>query len=154
MDRQVITKVEKGTETDMIKADVEAEIEVGNEAGRAEAKAERTADGEVVAAEGKDGETDGENGAADGKNGENVAADGDDAAADGEDQVAEVVAEAGNDIAALIAEAEARGYERARRERIEEWMSEGSGNRDSNGGSEDYGEVMILNNLRPSVWEN
>lgn len=64
------------------------------------------------------------------------------------------------DIEALVAEAEARGYERGRNEGIEAWMR-GSGNERygaalANKGRDSYpyeSEVMILNNMRPSIWE-
>ena len=63
----------------------------------------------------------------------------------------------GVEIERLIAEAEARGYERGRNEGIEAWMHEGVAERwdgrqvigDDVGDS----EVMILNNMRKSVWE-
>ena len=63
----------------------------------------------------------------------------------------------GVEIERLIAEAEARGYERGRNEGIEAWMREGVAERwdgrqvigDDVGDS----EVMILNNMRKSVWE-
>ncbi|MDD6888808.1 MAG: hypothetical protein PUD39_00875 [Bacteroidales bacterium] len=63
----------------------------------------------------------------------------------------------GVEIERLIAEAEARGYERGRHEGIEAWMREGVAERwdgrrvigDDVGDS----EVMILNNMRRSVWE-
>lgn len=63
----------------------------------------------------------------------------------------------GVEIERLIAEAEARGYERGRNEGIEAWMREGVAERcdgrrvigDDMGDS----EVMILNNMRRSVWE-
>lgn len=62
-------------------------------------------------------------------------------------------AESRVDIEALIAEAEARGYERARNERIEQWLAEGKREHVEAGGYHDCDEVMILNNIRPSVWE-
>lgn len=56
------------------------------------------------------------------------------------------------DIEALIAEAEARGYERGRNEGIEAWMNEGRrGGVAAPPAAES--EVMILNNMRRSVWE-
>ena len=71
---------------------------------------------------------------------------------------AEVEAEAsGVEIERLIAEAEARGYERGRNEGIEAWMREGvaEGWDGSRLIGDDVGdsEVMILNNMRKSVWE-
>lgn len=44
-----------------------------------------------------------------------------------------------------------RGYEEAREKSIDEWMQESAGNEVWDYGEES--EVMILNNLRPSVWE-
>lgn len=71
---------------------------------------------------------------------------------------AEVEAEAsGVEIERLIAEAEARGYERGRNEGIKAWMREGVAERwdGSRLIGDDVGdsEVMILNNMRKSVWE-
>lgn len=57
------------------------------------------------------------------------------------------------DIEALIAEAEARGYERGRNEGIEAWMNEGRRGRVAEPASAAESEVMILNNMRRSVWE-
>lgn len=61
------------------------------------------------------------------------------------------------DIEVLVAEAEARGYERGRNEGIEAWMHGGRPEA-SNGSTacdnDPYeSEVMILNNMRPSIWE-
>lgn len=75
-------------------------------------------------------------------------------AGDAEEAVADA---SGVEIERLIAEAEARGYERGRHEGIEAWMREGVAERwdgrrvigDDVGDS----EVMILNNMRRSVWE-
>lgn len=57
------------------------------------------------------------------------------------------------DIDRLIAEAEARGYERGRTEGIEAWMNEGRRGRTPRGEEPAESEVMILNNMRRSVWE-
>lgn len=57
------------------------------------------------------------------------------------------------DIEALIAEAEARGYERGRNEGIEAWMNEGRRGRVAEPAPAAECEVMILNNMRRSVWE-
>lgn len=57
------------------------------------------------------------------------------------------------DIEALIAEAEARGYERGRNEGIEAWMNEGRRGRVAEPAPAAESEVMILNNMRRSVWE-
>lgn len=56
------------------------------------------------------------------------------------------------DVEALIAEAEARGYERGRNEKIEAWMNEGRNGRPAVSAAHES-EVMILNNMRKSVWE-
>lgn len=56
------------------------------------------------------------------------------------------------DVEALIAEAEARGYERGRNEKIEAWMNEGRNGRPAVPAAHES-EVMILNNMRKSVWE-
>lgn len=53
----------------------------------------------------------------------------------------------------LIAEAEARGYERGRNENIEAWMNEGRAGRQNASHEVAENEVMILNNMRRSVWE-
>jgi hypothetical protein len=53
----------------------------------------------------------------------------------------------------LIAEAEARGYERGRNENIEAWMNEGRAGRQNASQEVAENEVMILNNMRRSVWE-
>lgn len=83
------------------------------------------------------------------------------AEADGEAE-ADVEAEAGAmvsgvEIERLIAEAEARGYERGRHEGIEAWMREGVAERCDGrrviGDDVGDSEVMILNNMRRSVWE-
>lgn len=79
----------------------------------------------------------------------------DEAGADVEAEAGAMVS--GVEIERLIAEAEARGYERGRHEGIEAWMREGVAERwdgrrvigDDVGDS----EVMILNNMRRSVWE-
>ena len=57
------------------------------------------------------------------------------------------------DIDRLIAEAEARGYERGRTEGIEAWMNEGRRGRTPRREEPTESEVMILNNMRRSVWE-
>ena len=57
------------------------------------------------------------------------------------------------DIDMLIAEAEARGYERGRTEGIEAWMNEGRKSRTPRREEPAESEVMILNNMRRSVWE-
>lgn len=57
------------------------------------------------------------------------------------------------DIEQLIAEAEARGYERGRNEGIEAWMNEGRGVYAAEREADGDGEVMILNNMRRSVWD-
>lgn len=57
------------------------------------------------------------------------------------------------DIDMLIAEAEARGYERGRTEGIEAWMNEGRRSRTPRREEPAESEVMILNNMRRSVWE-
>lgn len=61
------------------------------------------------------------------------------------------------DIERLIAEAEARGYERGRNAGIEAWMQEGREERGDGRAvvDDDVGdsEVLILNNMRRSVWE-
>lgn len=57
------------------------------------------------------------------------------------------------DIDRLIAEAEARGYERGRTEGIEAWMNEGRKSRTPRREEPAESEVMILNNMRRSVWE-
>lgn len=63
----------------------------------------------------------------------------------------------GVEIERLIAEAEARGYERGRNEGIEAWMREGVAERYDGrrviGDDVGDSEVMILNNMRRSVWE-
>ncbi len=53
----------------------------------------------------------------------------------------------------LIAEAEARGYERGRNENIEAWMNEGRSGRQNVSHEVAENEIMILNNMRRSVWE-
>lgn len=57
------------------------------------------------------------------------------------------------EIERLLAEAEARGYERGRNEKIETWMNEGRGKVPSLVSKESENEIMILNNMRKSVWE-
>lgn len=71
----------------------------------------------------------------------------------GDDDPTEVVEEESVDIEALIAEAEARGYERGRNEGIEAWMNEGRRGRVVAPVPAAESEVMILNNMRRSVWE-
>lgn len=71
----------------------------------------------------------------------------------GDDDPTEVVEEESVDIEALIAEAEARGYERGRNEGIEGWMNEGRRGRVAAPVPAAESEVMILNNMRRSVWE-
>lgn len=59
------------------------------------------------------------------------------------------------DIDALIAEAEERGYRRGREAGIEAWMKEGAVGlpaTDARSGNA-TAEVMILNNMRRSVWD-
>lgn len=58
-----------------------------------------------------------------------------------------------DDIDALIAEAEARGYQRGRNEKIEEWINEGRRGREGRRNAPAESEVMILNNMRKSIWE-
>lgn len=64
-------------------------------------------------------------------------------------------ADATGDIEARIAEAEERGYLRGRNERIEELMKEpgSAGETPTLQPGDELAEVLILNNLRPSVWE-
>lgn len=71
--------------------------------------------------------------------------------ADSEEPVASGVTEA--EVERLIAEAEARGYERGRNENIEAWMNEGRAGRQNASHEVAENEVMILNNMRRSVWE-
>lgn len=77
------------------------------------------------------------------------------AEADGEAEAGAIVS--GVEIERLIAEAEARGYERGRHEGIEAWMREGVAERCDGrrviGDDVGDSEVMILNNMRRSVWE-
>lgn len=73
-----------------------------------------------------------------------------DDADDSEGMTATVRTEA--EVERLIAEAEARGYERGRNENIEAWMNEGRVGR-QNDHEVAENEVMILNNMRRSVWE-
>ena len=73
-----------------------------------------------------------------------------DDADDSEGMTATVRTEA--EVERLIAEAEARGYERGRNENIEAWMNEGRAGR-QNDHEVAENEVMILNNMRRSVWE-
>lgn len=56
------------------------------------------------------------------------------------------------DIEAMLAEAEQRGYLRGRNARIDELMSPPGGAPD-NAAPPASTEILILNNLRPSVWE-
>lgn len=58
----------------------------------------------------------------------------------------------GPDLEQLLAEAEARGYERGRNEGIEAWMNEGRRVLRAERDDAPEGEVMILNNMRRSVW--
>lgn len=74
-----------------------------------------------------------------------------DDADDSEEPVASGVTEA--EVERLIAEAEARGYERGRNENIEAWMNEGRAGRQNASHEVAENEVMILNNMRRSVWE-
>lgn len=74
-----------------------------------------------------------------------------DDADDSEEPVASGVTEA--EVERLIAEAEARGYERGRNENIEAWMNEGRSGRQNASHEVAENEVMILNNMRRSVWE-
>lgn len=74
-----------------------------------------------------------------------------DDADDSEEPVASGVTEA--EVERLIAEAEARGYERGRNENIEAWMNEGRAGRQNVIHEVAENEVMILNNMRRSVWE-
>jgi len=69
-----------------------------------------------------------------------------------EEKVETMETEGKVDIEALIAEAEARGYERGRNEKIEAWMNEGRKRRMA-APEPAESEVMILNNMRKSVWE-
>ena len=57
------------------------------------------------------------------------------------------------EIERLIAEAEARGYERGRNEKIETWLNEGRSRMLTVASKEPESEIMILNNMRKSVWE-
>lgn len=74
-----------------------------------------------------------------------------DDADDSEGMTATVRTEA--EVERLIAEAEARGYERGRNENIEAWMNEGRSGRQNVIHEVAENEVMILNNMRRSVWE-
>lgn len=74
-----------------------------------------------------------------------------DDADDSEEPVASGVTEA--EVERLIAEAEARGYERGRNENIEAWMNEGRTGRQNASHEVVENEIMILNNMRRSVWE-
>lgn len=74
-----------------------------------------------------------------------------DDADDSKEPVASGVTEA--EVERLIAEAEARGYERGRNENIEAWMNEGRAGRQNASHEVAENEVMILNNMRRSVWE-
>lgn len=74
-----------------------------------------------------------------------------DDADDSEGMTATVRTEA--EVERLIAEAEARGYERGRNENIEAWMNEGRAGRQNASHEVAENEVMILNNMRRSVWE-
>lgn len=74
-----------------------------------------------------------------------------DDADDSEGMTATVRTEA--EVERLIAEAEARGYERGRNENIEAWMNEGRSGRQNASHEVAENEVMILNNMRRSVWE-
>lgn len=74
-----------------------------------------------------------------------------DDADDSEGMAATVRTEA--EVERLIAEAEARGYERGRNENIEAWMNEGRAGRQNASHEVAENEVMILNNMRRSVWE-
>ncbi len=74
-----------------------------------------------------------------------------DDADDSEGMTATVRTEA--EVERLIAEAEARGYERGRNENIEAWMNEGRAGRQNASQEVAENEVMILNNMRRSVWE-
>ena len=57
------------------------------------------------------------------------------------------------EIERLIAEAEARGYERGRNEKIETWLNEGRSRMSTVASKEPESEIMILNNMRKSVWD-
>lgn len=59
----------------------------------------------------------------------------------------------GAEVERLIAEAEARGYERGRNEGIEAWLQEGRSKMPAGYRKEPESEVIILNNMRKSVWE-
>lgn len=74
-----------------------------------------------------------------------------DDADDSEGSVAPGIAEA--EVERMIAEAEARGYERGRNENIEAWMNEGRAGRQNASHEVAENEIMILNNMRRSVWE-
>lgn len=74
-----------------------------------------------------------------------------DDADDSKEPVASGVTE--SEVERLIAEAEARGYERGRNENIEAWMNEGRSGRQNASHEVAENEVMILNNMRRSVWE-
>lgn len=74
-----------------------------------------------------------------------------DDADDSEGMAATVRTEA--EVERLIAEAEARGYERGRNENIEAWMNEGRTGRQNASHEVVENEIMILNNMRRSVWE-
>lgn len=74
-----------------------------------------------------------------------------DDADDSEGMAATVRTEA--EVERLIAEAEARGYERGRNENIEAWMNEGRAGRQNASHEVAENEIMILNNMRRSVWE-
>lgn len=74
-----------------------------------------------------------------------------DDADDSEGMTATVRTEA--EVERLIAVAEARGYERGRNENIEAWMNEGRAGRQNASHEVAENEVMILNNMRRSVWE-
>lgn len=57
------------------------------------------------------------------------------------------------EIERMLAEAEARGYDRGRNERIETWLNEGRSKMATAASKEPESEIMILNNMRKSVWE-
>lgn len=73
--------------------------------------------------------------------------------ADEENGVADEPTDDADNVERLIAEAEARGYERGRSEGIEAWLQEGRSKVPMATRNEPESEVMILNNMRKSMWE-